>query len=112
MKRRRKFHFFRLDAEEIVSGGIVTVVVSLLIALVVSAVMNESNRINEGEVIDKWYNAAYTTTTQGGGIWYHPEEYWLEIEGQKNGETVQYRFKVPEVEYVEYQIGDWYGKEG
>ena len=105
MKRRKT-----IDAERILYFGIVAAIVAVAIVCIVSAVKNEKNRITEGEVIDKTFRAAYSTTNENGNVVYHPAQYWLEIEGWKDGEMVQYSFKVPEAEYIQYQIGDWYGK--
>lgn len=81
-------------------------IVVIIVALA-SYIANAVNKIDEGIVVDKDYNAACSLSGT-----YYPEEYILTIEGEKNGTTVQYKFEVPETEYVYYDIGDYYSRNG
>lgn len=97
------------------------VVISLIILMILFGISvsknlsNHKNEITEGEVISKDYQAAYTTVTyinSGDALLpitnYYPEIFTLTIRGDKNGETVEYWFKVSENEYEKYNIGDYY----
>lgn len=105
-------HKLAIDTETVVKTGIICVSIGFIIWIIVSAASNANKRITAGKIINKWYYAAYTSTNAEGYVEFHPAQYWMEIEGQKNGEIVSYYFQVPEAEYFMYQIGDWYGKEG
>lgn len=76
---------------------------------------NEANRITQGVVIDKDFNAGYTSTSgskdSGISIYHHPASYNLLIEGRKDGQVVQYWKEVTAEEYAKYNIGDYYGHE-
>ena len=80
-------------------------IVIVLILIVGGALLNEKNKISEGTVVDRIYEAGYMTDNG-----YRHPKCKLTIEGEKNGKTVQYTFEVPESEYVQYQIGDHYPK--
>ena len=82
----------------------VTIVI-VLVAIIGGALLNEKNKISEGTVVDRIYEAGYMTDNG-----YRHPKCKLTIEGEKNGKTVQYTFEVPESEYVQYQIGDHYPK--
>lgn len=70
---------------------------------VIKFVKNESNKISEGIVVDKHYSFKVYN-----GKLFLPERYELEIQGDKDGETVEYWFEVTESEYNSYEIGDYY----
>lgn len=95
-----------------IGGLLVTTCVGLL---------NESNRISEGVVVDKSYSPAYTTTHtvhRGEQVFmtpeYHAASYSIKLEGEKDGEVVTYWRSVSEKEYHQVSIGDYYppSKEG
>ena len=105
----------------------VHVFVALLVAVafavigfaVAAVITNESNRISEGVVIDKNYSSAYTTYShiKSGNVLvnvpqFHPERYRIQLEGEKDGETVTYWRSVTEQEYSDYEIGDYYPDKG
>lgn len=79
---------------------------------------NDMNKISEGIITDKYYRAAYTsTTTQRISknvtmpvTQYHPATYHFKIEGNKDGKIVEYVFAVTENEYNAYKIGDYYNR--
>lgn len=112
-------------------GGIGEKILTAFIALFTVAVFglcgiafwcafdNESNRITEGVVIDKEYNSAYTTHShiKSGDVYinvpqFHPENYNILLEGEKDGKTVTYWKRVTAQEYSVYNIGDYYPKKG
>lgn len=85
---------------------VVAVIVIVLVAIIGGALLNEKNKISEGTVVDRIYEAGYMTDNG-----YRHPKCKLTIEGEKNGKTVQYTFEVPESEYVMYNVGDHYPKE-
>lgn len=74
------------------------------------------NYIDEGFVVDKDYDPAYTSIVNhsngNGGTYfqyvYYPESYQFKLEREKDGETVSCWISVPESEYEKYNIGDYY----
>lgn len=108
---------FILDnMEKIIVFGIIMLLIGMIGITIWACVDNANNEISEGVVIDKDYSAAHTliTYTYANGIriphtQYYPESFTLTIRGTKSGETVEYRFEVPESEYERYNIGDYYG---
>lgn len=98
--------------------ALITIFCIIAVGMVIQAELaNESNRISEGFIIDKYYNAAYTSTqyytVNGTSVptkTYHPETYEFKIKGTKDGKSVEYTFDVTEREYNAYNIGDYYKK--
>lgn len=93
---------------EVVIGIAVVMVTALIIG---GAVYNECNRISTGIVVDKDYTPGYTTTTYINNFpstQYHPPHWQLTIEGEKEGEIVQYSFSVDETTYHKYDFGSQY----
>lgn len=90
--------------------------VFLLIAIVIIVGLhNERNRINSGIIVDKEYNAPYAhfSWNESDGTFrydqhYRPANCRFCIEGEKDGKLVRYWFDVPEEEYAQYQVGDFY----
>lgn len=115
MKRVREW---LIDNCDVIIGVIALFALIVVTLVIVSAgASNAMNRINEGVVIDKQYYSSYTTTNRttvdGKTVItprYVPEKYYFTIEGEKNGEVVQYSFKVTAEEYNDYHIGDYYRK--
>lgn len=102
---------------EIVIGIIVIIFTASMALVFMTYFRNENNKISEGVVIDKNYKAPYTTTiyievgdTRIPQSTYHPESYSLEIQGEKNEESVTYWFECTAEEYRQYSIGDYYRK--
>lgn len=99
---------------EIILAIIMLVTIAIIVLCIVGIIANESNKINQGKVVDKHYSAGYTTFNyyekQCYPV-YHPEKFSLTIEGEKGDDIVQYTFDVPESEYVLYDIGDTYPHE-
>lgn len=91
--------------EKIKDTLIKIVIVGLIVIVTLLAVWpkfnNALNAIDEGVIVDK-----YPERYNGHVTW------MITIEGHKDGEdeTVQYSFPVPESEYVEYKINDYYKK--
>lgn len=76
-----------------------------------SATANENNRVSSGIVIEKDYNAAYTTIQHINQIpmyLHHDEAWYFVIQGEKNEKTVEYRFEVDETTFNKYNVGDKY----
>lgn len=105
-----------VDWEFIFSVFVIALTVIFVVIFIHGAVVNESNEISEGIVVDKYYSAAYSSTENrrtSKGLTipvtkYHPATYQFKIRGDKNGETVEYVFAVTESEYNAYKIGDYY----
>lgn len=77
---------------------VLTGIVILIIAVwLVGGILNEMNEISAGVIVDREVDAGIGGTA-----------YYFTIEGQLNGEMVQYRFEVSSSEYDKYQIGDFY----
>lgn len=90
--------------------GVIIVVIA--IAILIGAITNEKNKITEGVVVDRQYTAGYSTVgTENSPPRYVPARCTLTIAGEKNGKYVEYTFEVPEIEYAEYHVGDYYPKE-
>lgn len=78
------------------------IVLILIVSVIICDIVNFSNEIDCGTVIDKHiFSRRYRGTM-----------YRLTIEGEKNGRTVQYTFAVTEQEYDRYRIGDYYDRKG
>ena len=99
----------------VIEDIIVFALASIVAAIFIAEWNNANNRITEGFVVDKQYRAAYTTTTYSGTgenriaiPRRHPERYIFTIEGNKDGETVQYTFDVTASQYEQYSIGDYF----
>lgn len=100
--------------EAVVFLAIVGVFVLLVVSIISNAI-NASNKIDEGVIVDKNYQASYVSYTYSDSgdtrikIPYTvPESYSFTIQGEKNGETVEYTFSVTKDEYPQYNIGDYY----
>lgn len=103
--------------DKIIGGLIIAVCLVVIVAGFFALAENESNRISEGTVVDKYYKNAYTSIicrnindVMMPQPIYHPETYQLQIEGEKDGEMVTYWFECTADEYHQYNIGDYYGK--
>lgn len=75
----------------------------------------------QGTIIDKKYNASYTTTTHSTSYIgkstisipttkYHPENYNIKIQKKDNGKTKECWIQITKEEYEKYKIGDYYGE--
>ena len=101
--------------EDFIIALILIVCAALIVVYIILGVVNASSEIDEGILIDKHYTAQYVTynnvNTGESNIMIpvtHPERYSFTIQGEKNGETVEYTFSVTEDEYPQYNIGDYY----
>lgn len=87
---------------EVVQGIVLWLLVLFLIGLIAVAVvdtcLNYDNEITEGIVIDKEICGVYET------------KYRLKIQGEKDGDIVEYRFYVTPQTYDAYNIGDYYSE--
>ena len=97
---------------------LIEIVTILSIVIVIGAILfvafiSYKNKIDRGVVVDKQYTAGYTEINYNDNSYpvYHPPVCRLTIEGEKDGEIVQYTFDVPEAEYAMYNVGDNYPKE-
>lgn len=96
---------------KIISLITVTVTVIVFVAIIAMGISNESQKIDEGVIIDKQYHPGYIHSSHSSNqtvVQSVPPRYVFTIEGEKNGEIVQYYFEVTPEEYNKYQLGDWY----
>ena len=82
---------------------------------IVGFVENERNSIQCGIVVDKGYTAAYSSyrydaDTGRSSSTSHGPQYRICIEGEKNGEIVQYWFSATEEEYARSRIGEFFAR--
>lgn len=110
-----KYHTKNLDPIGIVVFLAIIGTLVLLVVSIISNAINASNKIDEGIIVDKNYHASYVSYTYSGSkdttirIPYTvPESYSFTIQGEKNGESVDYTFSVTKDEYRQYNIGDYY----
>lgn len=95
---RSEFHI-----TEFITVLIIIAVIILIGAVIAGMVINETNRLSEGCIVDKQYNPARFIDGT-----YYPTTYRFTIAGKKNGKSVRYSFLVTKNEYDRYKIGDWY----
>ena len=112
MGKKIKNLFGSITVVEIVVALAILVVAVLLVVAVMGAVQNEMNRISSGIIVDKNYSPEKREYRQDkNGVisyTYSSEKYYLCIEGEKDGKTVQYWFSTSPVDYAKYNIGDNY----
>ena len=106
--RRHEF-----DLHTIAVVAIFVIVFSILAGTAAYGIYNESNRINEGTVIDKDYTPAQSSYTYVGDSktpvsQFYAATYRIKLQGEKDGETVTYWRSVTEKEYHALDIGDHY----
>lgn len=109
---------------------IITIVVSIIIALIItivsgmfiySIVEQVSYGEHVGKIVDKQYSAGYsyteTTTSYIGNdtiriptTKYREAQYLLKLEKEVDGKKKNIWIEVPESEYQKYQIGYFYGE--
>lgn len=87
------------------------VVIGLFAVAIVGGVLNESNKISNGIIVDKWMDEGetrYSSGENGGHMYSYPPSYHFTISGDKDGKIVEYSFSVSESDYNAYKIGDEY----
>ncbi len=115
MVKKKMHKIKRLSGDDIVHIIIGIIVIVVLVISGISFVSNLLNEIDEGIVVNKEYYPAHTSTRttkiDGEKVYlpkYVPDKYYLTIEGEKNGKTVQYRFRATAIEYDRYSVGEYY----
>jgi len=110
-----RYHTKKFSLIDVVVFLAIIGILALLVVSIISNVINASNKIDEGVIVDKNYHASYVSYTYSDSkdttirIPYTvPESYSFTIRGEKNGESVEYTFSVMEDEYPQYNIGDYY----
>lgn len=101
---------------EIFVGIVIALCVAVIAIVTWTVVANESNKINEGVIVDKYYKSASTQTyyilspnkTLMPSTRYAPESFHFTIKGKKDGKEVEYTFDVTEEDFSSYEIGDYY----
>ena len=103
---------------EVLSVIIIMVVILILVfvgrLLYVEIKAEEVYGTKQGQIIDKEYHAAYTSTVYSGKVMvpsYHPASYRIRIEKEIDGEMKSIWISVDEVTYHDVNIGDYYNKE-
>lgn len=91
---------------------VIIIIFVTLFTLLFSCIKKENDYgTKEGKVIDKKYNAAYTTLMYTGNFHipqYHSATYSLKIQKEINGEIKSIWVSVDETTYHEFNIGDSY----
>lgn len=90
---------------------LIIAVVAVFAVLIIGDIQNENNRIDAGVIVDRKFESGYSyahADKNSGNFRSTPDTYYFVIEGEKDGETVQYRFEVTAEEYEKYRIGDYY----
>ena len=98
---------------------IIIMVVILILTLTGSTLYTmikeeESYGSKQGQIIDKSYHAAYTSTIYSGRVMipqHHPASYRIRIQKDIDGELKSIWIDVDEKTYHEINIGDYYNKE-
>lgn len=91
----------RHSFSDIVVSAIFFIAIAVFIIFVVSTVVNETHRIDEGLIVDRYIVRDMVNKIPHSS-------YVFVIEGEKNGKTVRYMCYVSAREYDTYRIGDWY----
>lgn len=91
----------RHSGSEIIISVVCFVMIAVFIICVVSTVVNETHRIDEGQIVDRYIvRDTVNKIPRSSDVFV--------IEGEKNGKTVRYSCYVSAREYDTYRIGDWY----
>ena len=93
------------------TGIVMAVIVVIMIVAIALIVKNESNRISEGIVIDKYYTSGYTRYSgddKSRSLISEPPQYHLLLSGNKHGKAVKYWCEVTEDEYNSIKIGEFF----
>lgn len=83
--------------EDTIMKVLIGIVILIIAVWLVGGILNEMNEISAGVIVDREVDSGIGETA-----------YYFTIEGQLNGEMVQYRFEVSSSEYDKYQTGDFY----
>lgn len=98
---------------KVIIAFIFVVLIGTFVVGIASTVLNESNKISNGVIVDKWMDEGgtrYSSNKDGGHMYSYPPSYHFTIEGDKDGKTVEYSFSVSESDYNAYKIGDEYSR--
>lgn len=97
---------------EIFAIGIVVISLIVLFTVIGMEIKEENDYgIKEGQVINKEYYSAYTTTMNSGKLvipQYHPERYQIQIQKEINSKVKSIWVTVDKDTYHEINIGDYY----
>lgn len=91
----------RHSLSDIVVSATFFIVIAVFIIFIVSTVVNEMYRIDEGLIVDRYIVRDTVNKIPRSS-------YVFVIEGDKDGKTVRYTCYVSANEYDTYRIGDWY----
>lgn len=101
------------DIHPIMCALIFILALSLIGFAVYAAIDNELNRITEGVIVDKEISTGYTDAhfSENGGQYHsYQTQYYFKLQGDKEGEIVEYWLDVSADEYSTYKVGDYYVK--
>jgi len=90
---------------------IILIVLIAFVYAIFSVLANENNKISDGKVIDKSYQSGGTNINSSHddfSVRSTPPQYYILIEGNKDGKTVEYWCEVTAAEYDSVKIGDWF----
>ena len=94
---------------EIVTFLLIALIIIIIAAMITDAIINENKKISEGIIIEKYFYPGDLRST-GKYAYIQKDMYEFTIQGEKNGETVEYNFAVTPYEYEKYKVGDYYKK--
>lgn len=94
---------------EIVAFLLIALIIIVFVVMIADAIINENKAISEGIIINKDFRAGGMKST-GKHAYIRKDRYEFTIQGEKDGETVEYRFAVTPYEYEKYKVGDYYKK--
>lgn len=102
--------------------GITTMIIIAIFGLIgYNIYVDVDYGTKQGTIIDKRYNAPYTSTTYTTShvgnstiriptTRYNPESYNIKIQKEEDSKTKECWIQVPKEEYGKYKIGDYYGE--
>lgn len=109
-----------MKTEKVLVGIVITIIVLvlLMVGIIWLAVYPQMDYgIYEGTIVDKKYTSAHTTlqTYYNGKTtsiypMYHPERWKIKIQKQEDDKTKEVWISVPEQEYNNLKIGDYYAR--
>lgn len=103
------------DRDIVFNAVVFLIIVGVMLIIAVGffgIVSNEENRITEGIILDKHFEKGYYHASMVGhyGRSNVLSTYMFLIEGEKDGQTVQYWMTVTRKDYLNYNVGDYFKK--
>ena len=100
--------------EIFVIGIVALMIIGIFTVIFIEIKQDIEYGIKKGQVIDKSYQAAYTTMQYNSNSiaipQYHPERYQIEIQKEIEGKTKSIWISVDKDTYHSINVGDYYGE--